>query len=259
MHRAKRRRRNKQSGEEDEDEDRNDEAEDDMSEVVQDYPGSSSYNDQDDKKLHRHLRRSGRIRATRTATAAEAIPDRIIRDEVGESSSSSSSSSSGRGVGDDGSRRRRLTVYDSVAAGRPTIPTRTAQALAMAGADPFMGRRVYRSTRAMPAPDEVLGARLATGPDDDVIIRSDDDGGDEHEHDASLGAHYAAVAGLHVPPNELVAALHTHWSHRADRVRNGRAIHRALDGSALVALGLLLEAAVDAYVAVQPPQGGGRG
>ncbi|KAK9389228.1 hypothetical protein V1515DRAFT_614112 [Lipomyces mesembrius] len=155
MHRAKRRRTKFTV----EDEHGNPEAGSTHEDDVYEYPGESDgseYGEQEER-THRHGRR-GRItaRATRATRRAKV-------EQTGSGTADRDRDRDREGVDDEngGARKRRLTVYDTVAAGRRTVGTRTAQALAMAGADAAMGRRVYRGAHTMPAADEVLGSRAA--------------------------------------------------------------------------------------------------
>ncbi|KAK9352581.1 hypothetical protein V1523DRAFT_426909 [Lipomyces doorenjongii] len=258
MHRAKRRRTKVTV----EDGHENPVAGDAHEDDVYEYPGESDgseYGEQE-KRTHRHGRRgqiTARVtRATRRAQVEQTGSGTADRDRDLYRDQDRDRTRDREGVDDENGsvRKRRLTVYDTVAAGRRTVGKRTAQALAMAGEDPAMGRRVYRGAHTMPAADEVLGSKAARvvgrgrGRDDSEPVAEDESFGAVEQ---VLGAHYAALAGLQLPPSELLAAMHAHWSHRADCVRDGHAVHGAMDGSALVALGLLLEAAVDAYVAVR--------
>ncbi|KAK9485091.1 hypothetical protein V1527DRAFT_504587 [Lipomyces starkeyi] len=204
MHRAKRRRTKFTV----EDEHENPEVEDTHEDDVYEYPGESDgseYGEQE-KRTHRHGR-PGQITARVTRATRRAMVEQT-GSGTADGDRDLDQDRDRKGVDDEngGARRRRLTVYDTVAAGRRTVGTRTAQALAMAGADAAMGRRVYRGAHTMPAADEVLGNRAAR-----VVGRERECGRDETEEvaeDASfgaveqvLGAHYAALAGLQLPPS----------------------------------------------------------
>ncbi|KAK9316541.1 hypothetical protein V1524DRAFT_414245 [Lipomyces starkeyi] len=206
MHRAKRRRTKFTV----EDEHENPEVEGTDEEDVYEYPGQSDGSEygEREKRTHRHGR-PGRITARVTRATRRAMVEQI-GSGTADRDRDLDQDRDREGVDDEngGARRRRLTVYDTVAAGRRTVGTRTAQALAMAGADAAMGRRVYRGAHPMPAADEVLGSRAAR-----VVGRERERGrgrdeSEEVAEDASfeaveqvLGAHYAALAGLQLPPS----------------------------------------------------------
>ncbi|KAK9375081.1 uncharacterized protein V1513DRAFT_424928 [Lipomyces chichibuensis] len=223
MHRAKRRRTTFTV----EDEHENLEAEGTHEDDVNEYPGQSdgSEYEEQEKRTHRHGRRSlitARVtRATRSAMVQQTGRETADRDRDLDGDREDVDDENG------GARRRRLTVYDTVAAGRRTVGTRTAQALAMAGADAAMGRRVYRGANTMPAADEVLGSRAAR-----VLGRGWDEG-EEVAEDASFGAveqvlggHYAALAGLQLPPSVSLSKFNSVTSTRTLHSRANKQHHR---------------------------------
>ncbi|KAK9455251.1 hypothetical protein V1511DRAFT_511073 [Dipodascopsis uninucleata] len=85
-------------------------------------------------------------------------------------------------------------------------------------------------------------------------VGSQDEGSQEDElahhdylyTDSMLSTEYASVPLNDLPSDDLLASIHTYFSHQI-RQTSHVALTTSLDGAALIALGLLVEAAIDEY------------